>query len=75
MGLLASEIVRELDSYTEFSPSGTGLHVLLRAKLPPGGNRRGRIEIYDRGRFFTVTGRRLHSASRAVEVWIEGEPR
>jgi primase-polymerase (primpol)-like protein len=33
----ASAIVRELDSYTEFSPSGTGLHVLFRAKLPSGG--------------------------------------
>ena len=32
----ASEIVGALDSYTEFSPSGTGLHVLLRAKLPQG---------------------------------------
>lgn len=55
----AEEIVEELDSYTEFSPSGTGLHVLVRAKLPPGGNRKGRVEIYDRGRFFTVTRRRL----------------
>jgi putative DNA primase/helicase len=33
----ASEIVRELNSYTAFSPSGTGLHVLLRAEFPPGG--------------------------------------
>jgi primase-polymerase (primpol)-like protein len=63
----ASEIVEALDSYTEFSPSGTGLHVLLRAKLPPGGNRRARIEMYDRGRFFTVTGRRLRGTSRVVE--------
>jgi len=63
----ASEIVRELDSYTEFSPSGTGLHVLLRAELPPEGNRRARIEIYDRGRFFTVTGRRLRGTSHLVE--------
>jgi len=63
----ASEIVRELDSYTEFSPSGTGLHVLLRAELPSGGNRRVRIEMYDQGRFFTVTGRRLRGTSRVVE--------
>jgi putative DNA primase/helicase len=63
----ASEIVRELDSYTEFSPTGTGVHVLLRAKLPSGGNRRARIEMYDRGRFFTVTGRRLHGTSHVVE--------
>jgi len=63
----AGEIVGALDSYTEFSPSGTGLHVLLRAKLPPGGNRRARIEMYDRGRFFTVTGRRLRGTSHVLE--------
>ena len=63
----AKEIVEELDSYTEFSPSGTGLHVLVRAKLPPGGNRKGRVEIYDRGRFFTVTRRRLPDTSRRIE--------
>ena len=49
----ASEIVRELDSYTEYSPSSMGLHVLLRAKLPPGRNRKDRIEIYDRCRNFS----------------------
>jgi putative DNA primase/helicase len=63
----ANEIVRELDSYTEFSPSGTGLHVLLKAELPSGGNRRARIEMYDRGRFFTVTGRRLRGTSHVLE--------
>ena len=63
----ATEIVGALDSYTEFSPSGTGLHVLLRAELPSGGNRRARIEMYDRGRFFTVTGRRLRGTSHVLE--------
>ncbi|MGH3145785.1 MAG: hypothetical protein ACRDTR_08285, partial [Rubrobacter sp.] len=51
----AAEVLDELDSYTEFSPSGRGLHVLVRAELPPGGRRKGRVEMYDRGRFFTVT--------------------
>jgi hypothetical protein len=37
----AEGIVRELDSYAEFSPSGTGLHVLLRAKLPSRGQPQG----------------------------------
>jgi hypothetical protein len=32
----AEGIVQELDSYAEFSPSGTGLHVLLGAELPSG---------------------------------------
>jgi putative DNA primase/helicase len=63
----ASEIVGTLDSYTEFSPSGTGLHVLLRAELPSGGNRRDLVEMYDRARFFTVTRRRVRGTSHVVE--------
>jgi len=51
----AAEIVSALDSYTELSPSGTGVHIICKAKAPRGG-RRGRIEMYSRDRFFTVTG-------------------
>ena len=52
----AQDIVERLDSYTEVSPSGTGVHVLVTGQLPDGRNRRGEIEMYDDGRFFTVTG-------------------
>ena len=52
----ALTIVDALASYTELSPSGTGLHVIVRATLPAGGNRKGAIELYDRARYFTVTG-------------------
>jgi putative DNA primase/helicase len=44
----AQEIIEDLDSYTEVSPSGRGVHVLIRGELPPGRNRKGRIEMYDR---------------------------
>ena len=40
----AVEIVRLLNSYTEISPSGCGLHIILKGKLPPGGNRKDGIE-------------------------------
>jgi hypothetical protein len=63
----AQEIVEELDSYTEISPSGTGIHVLVRAELPEGRNRKGRFEAYDRGRYFTVTGRHLSGTPRSIE--------
>src|SRR5262249_28183257 len=52
-------IVRAIDSYTEVSPSGTGLHELAGGSLPAGLRRRGFIEMYDGGRFFTVTGRHV----------------
>ncbi|MDX5895288.1 DUF3987 domain-containing protein [Rubrobacter radiotolerans] len=63
----AMRIVEELDSYAEFSPSGAGLHVLVRARLPEGGRRKDHVEMYDRGRFFTVTGRHLPGTPRGIE--------
>lgn len=58
----AERIVEDLDGYTELSPSGTGLHIIVKGKVPSGGNRRGSVEMYDQGRFFTVTGRVLGDA-------------
>lgn len=52
----AMKIIKTLDSFTEVSPSGTGIHVYVRGKLPGKGRREGFVEIYDTGRFFTVTG-------------------
>jgi putative DNA primase/helicase len=55
----AEEVVSLLNSYTEISPSGSGLHILVTA---PGANitrhrnRDGFLEIYTEGRYFTVTG-------------------
>ncbi|WP_119068751.1 DUF3987 domain-containing protein [Rubrobacter indicoceani] len=68
VGSWAREIVDDLDSYTELSPSGTGIHIIVRATLPGGGNRKGRIELYDRGRFFTVTGDRLPGTPARTEA-------
>jgi hypothetical protein len=60
----ARAIVERFRSYTEASPSGTGLHIFVRGTLPPHGRKHGPIEVYDRGKYFTVTG-----------DWIEGTPR
>ena len=58
----AWEIVDELDSYTEVSSSGTGLHVFVFASLPGRLEKfladldvRGGIEMYDHGRFVGAT--------------------
>ena len=64
----AQEIIEELDSYTEISPSGTGIHVLVRGELPPGRNRKGKFEAYDAGRYFTITGRHLEGAPTTIEI-------
>lgn len=57
----ALEIIEVLDGYTELSPSRTGLHIIVQAKLPEGGRRKGSIEFYDRDRFFTMTGWVVHA--------------
>ena len=55
----AEDVVRSFNTYTEVSPSGTGLHLWLRGR-PPGGRCRTKgIEIYGRKRFMTITGQRL----------------
>ncbi len=51
----AAGIVSYLDSYTELSPSGTGLHIIVRGKAPTP-LKRGSIEMYSTERFFTMTG-------------------
>jgi putative DNA primase/helicase len=55
----AWKIVAALDSYTEVSPSGTGLHVFVKATLPGPNNRKGPVEMYESGRYFTLTGEHL----------------
>nr|WP_233265125.1 hypothetical protein [Halomarina oriensis] len=52
----ARAIVEQLDSYTEVSPSGTGVHVIVHGALPEGRNRHGDVELYETARYFTVTG-------------------
>lgn len=48
--------VDRFDSYTEASPSGNGLHIIVKANLIKGGHRHAKYEIYDSGRYFTFTG-------------------
>ena len=65
----AEKIIIELDSYAEFSPSGTGVHIWARGRLPSGHNKKTfsdpksagmkAIELYDHDRYLTVTGKSL----------------
>ena len=64
----ALRLIEKIGSYSEVSPSGTGIRIFVKAKLPEGMRKKGRIEIYDSGRFFTVTGNALNG-SREVKEW------
>lgn len=54
----AIRIIEQLNSYAEFSPSGTGVRIIVCGKLPPGRRKstRLRIEMYDTDRYLTLTG-------------------
>ena len=59
------DVIQRLNSYTEVSPSEHGVHVFVKGRLNGHGNRTGKtpwngsFEVYDRERYFTVTGRTL----------------
>jgi putative DNA primase/helicase len=63
----AQEIINRFSTYTEISPSGTGVHLVMKGSLPKGGRRKGQIEIYDTGRFFTMTGITLTGTPARIE--------
>jgi putative DNA primase/helicase len=62
----AQQIITALDSYTETSPSDTGIRILLEAKLPGAFRRRGNIEMYEDMRYLTLTGHKI--ADTPVDV-------
>jgi putative DNA primase/helicase len=63
----AQEIVDAFDSYAEISPSRSGIHVFIRGDLPPGGNKRGPIEMYSASRFFTFSGKHIAGTPLTIE--------
>ena len=62
----AADIVAQLASYTEVSPSGTGVHVIVRGSLPGTRRRKGPIEMYAEGRYFTMTGKWLADTPQEI---------
>ncbi|MDR3634388.1 MAG: DUF3987 domain-containing protein [Isosphaeraceae bacterium] len=72
----AERLVHALNSYTEFSPSRRGLHIVVRGEFVAGCGHKvngfgetgiGAIELYDRNRYFTVTGDHLDGTPETIE--------
>jgi len=63
-----SDVVAQLDTYTEVSPSGTGLHLFVKCVTPPydSGRKKDDFEIYSSGRYFTVTGQVWNGAPSTI---------
>ena len=69
--LWAREIIERADSYSEISPSGKGIKIFVKGRLPPGRRRKGKVEMYDDGRYFTVTGARLPDRPETINERTE----
>jgi len=54
------EFYELLKTYAEISPSGNGIHLIFKGEIPGPARRKGNVEMYDRGRFFTMTGDSLN---------------
>jgi hypothetical protein len=74
------EFATMVHSYTEISPTGRGIKIIVRAKL--GARRKGftftdskskqhDVECYDAGRFFAATGNRLPGTPETICDWQE----
>lgn len=84
VGRVAGVVLGYLGTYAEVSPSGRGVKLVARGRLPEG-RRQSRtlgIEMYDEKRFFALTGERLsrpYSEIREVDLeplhrWCFGPP-
>src|SRR6266702_4097702 len=71
----AQAYLDRLNSYAEYSPSKTGIHILVRGTVPSGIRRRvpgaphpqAAIEMYCERRYFTVTGAHVEGTPTTIE--------
>lgn len=62
----AQKLITDTGSYAELSPSGNGVHIITRGPVTTGvevgkHDQKLGIEVYDKGRYFTITGHTLAS--------------
>lgn len=63
----AKDIINRVDSYTEASPSGKGIRIFAKGgKLPDSGRKKGDFEIYQSGRYLTVTGNHINGTPKDI---------
>ena len=70
---MTADFLRGISTYAELSPSKTGLHFIGKGKVPGERKRHKNLEIYDEGRFFTVTGNVIKDKDRSRIKPIEQE--
>ena len=66
----AREIIAAAGSYTELSPSGTGVRIFVKGKMPSGDCKTGDVEMYCDKRYLTTTGIPVPGFESAVSLPI-----
>ena len=68
----ALEMMSDLDSYSEGTPSGKGYRTIVEAEKPEqmgctsSGFHEGRVEVYENGRYMTVTGNHIEGTPKEI---------
>ncbi len=64
----AKSIIARQQTYMEFSPSGTGIHLFFKGTIPGTGNKNTKtgVEMYEHTRYFTMTGNKLDGATDTI---------
>ena len=70
---MIADFLRGISTYAEISPSKTGLHFIGKGEVPGERKRYKNLEIYDKDRFFTVTGNVLKDRNRNKVINIDSE--
>ena len=70
---MTADFLRGISTYAEVSPSKTGLHFIGKGHVPGERKRYKNLEIYDEGRFFTVTRNVIKDKDRSHIKPIEQE--
>ena len=64
----AKAIIAKRPTYVEFSPSGDGVHLYFKGVKPVGSSKNSEtgVEMYESGRYFTVTGNQLDGSPDTI---------
>ena len=70
---MTADFLREISTYAEISSSKTGLHFIGKGEVLGERKRYKNLEIYDKDRFFTVTGNVIKDRDRNKVINIDSE--
>ncbi len=66
-----NNIIEKMNSYSEYSPSGTGIHIICKGEIARA-YKTSKLEVYTTGRYFTLTGNSIQTPALPVR-FVEKE--